>query len=573
MSVTNRTAAEVMVDTIHQEGVEYIFGYPGGAAIPIFDALVDSPLKLILSRHEQGATHMADGFARATGKPGVVLVTSGPGATNTITGIMTAQMDSVPMVVITGQSATKFLGLDAFQEADVSGISYPVVKHSYLVKDPNDMSRIVREAFHLARTGRPGAVLVDVPKDISNMRIEPRSNEEFHLPGYSIPKEGDLASIERAAELLRKSHRPLLLVGHGAVISGAEKAVAYLAEKLQIPVTNTLLGKGCFPETHELSLGMPGMHGTAYANKAVVDCDLIMSIGSRWDDRIIGKTDEFCTDAVKIHVDIDPAEIDKIINVDCAIIGDARSVVEAIASIAERGDTTEWLKQIARWKRDFPLKYKKEGKLKAQHAIDEVYKLTNGNAVVVTDVGQHQMWAAQFYKTDKRFNWISSGGAGTMGFGFPAALGAQFGRPGELVVAIVGDGGFQMTQAELATAAIHKLPVKILLINNRYLGMVRQWQNLFYENRLSGVDLEGNPDFVKLVESYGVKGFRVRRSADVRRILKSALEYDDGPCVVDFEVEKEDNVFPMIPAGAAVKDMILEAPKQTARPKQAVTAK
>ncbi len=562
MSKTLRTGAEVLVDTIHQQGVEYIFGYPGGAAIPIFDALVDSPIKLILTRHEQGATHMADGFARASGKAGVVLVTSGPGATNTITGILTAHMDSSPMVVITGQQTTGNLGLDTFQEADVSGISYPVVKHSYLVKDARDIPRIAREAFYLAQSGRPGPVLIDMPKDVSSATIDPSTGDEFHLPGYKIPQEGDPDLIERAAELLSRARRPIFLVGHGAVISGAEKAVTFLAEKLQIPVTNTLLGKGCFPETHSLSLGMLGMHGTAYANKAVLDCDLIMSIGSRWDDRITGKIEEFCPAATKIHVDIDPSEINKTIVVDVPIVGDARLVVEAISALAKRGDTSDWIAQIDRWKRQFPLKYRKEGKVKAQHAIDEIYRLTEGKAIVTADVGQHQMWAAQFYKTDSRFHWITSGGAGTMGFGFPAALGAQLARPDKTVIAIVGDGGFQMTQAELATAVVNKIPVKVMIINNNYLGMVRQWQSLFYENRLSGVDLEGNPNFVKLAEAYGCKAFRIRRSADVRRILQAALDYSDGPCVIDVEVEKEDNVYPMIPAGAPYHQMILEAPKK-----------
>ena len=556
-----RNGCQIIVEALRRHGVDYLFGYPGGACMPIFDALVDAPeIKIVLVRHEQGGTHMADGYARATGKPGVVLVTSGPGATNTVTGLLTAQMDSVPMVVLTGQTITPNLGKDAFQEADVFGVTMPVVKHSYLVREVNDLPRVMNEAFHLATSGRPGPVLVDLPKDVVSAECEADFTDEFHLPGYAPPARGLTEDLEKAAELISSSKKPLLYVGAGAVIAQASRQVIGLAEKLQAPVTTTLLGKGAFPETHPLSVGMLGMHGTAYANKTVVDCDLIMAIGARWDDRITGKVSEFCPDATKIHIDVDPAEFGKIIDPDVSIAGDAKLVLEDLIPLVSKLDSQPWLKQIEKWKKKYPLKFPKRGGLRAQQVLKELDRLTNSKAIISTDVGQHQMWTAQFCKTNEERKWLSSGGAGTMGYGLPSAIGAQLGCPDELVVAVVGDGGFQMTMPELATAAIHKLPIKILIINNRYLGMVRQWQQLFFDNRESGVDMMGNPDFVKIGEAYGIKGFHLRRTGDITKVLQKALDYNEGPCIIEAEVVKSDNVFPMIPAGAAVAEMIIDEP-------------
>ncbi len=555
------TGAEVLCRCLEREGVTYIFGLSGGAAIPIFDALVDSPIELILVRHEQGATHMADGYARASGRPGVVLVTSGPGATNTVTGLLTAQMDSSPLIVITGQTNRVNLGKDAFQEADVTGITYPVVKHSYLVRDASEIPRIVREAFHIATSGRPGPVLIDVPKDVSQGPCDASFVDQIDLPGYRVPGAATQAAVEHAAALIARARQPVLYVGQGAVISGAGKAVMALAEKLRAPIVNTLLGKGAADETHPLHLGMLGMHGTAYANKAVTFCDLIVAIGARWDDRITGKVDEFCAKATKIHIDVDPAEFNKVLRPDLCLLGDARLVVEQLLPLVEPLDTSEWLAQIKEWRRRYPLKYAKKGGLRAQHVLDRLDALTEGRTIITADVGQHQMWAAQFCRTREGRRWITTGGAGTMGFGFPAAIGAWFARPEEEVWAVVGDGGFQMTLCELATAAVKRVPVKILVINNNYLGMVRQWQELFFENRLSGVDLEGNPDFVKLAEAYGVKGLRINRPGDIDRKLREARAHKSGPVLVVAEVVKEDNVFPMIPAGAAIANMIIEPPK------------
>ena len=554
------SGGDKVIQCLEREGVEVIYGYSGGAAMPIFDALVDSKIKFVLVRHEQGATHMADGYARATGKPGVVLVTSGPGATNCVTGLLTALMDSVPMIVLTGQTITSMLGKDAFQEADVTGITYPVVKHSYLVKNAADIPRVMKEAFHIATTGRPGPVLIDLPKDITQGPCTAPFVDSVNLPGYVIPGRADPALLKKAAALLMKSRKPVLYVGHGAVISNAGKAILQLAEKLGAPIVNTLLGKGACAEDHPLHQGMLGMHGTAYANRTVQNCDLIMAIGARWDDRITGKLSEFCKDAAKIHVDIDVAEFNKIVRPDVSLAADAKLAIEELLPLVDKIDTSEWLKEIAGWRKQYPLKYAKKGGLRAQYVLDRLDKLGGRDCIITTDVGQHQMWAAQFCLTTRNRHWISSGGAGTMGFGFPAAIGAAM-ATGKASWCVVGDGGFQMTLCELATAVLQKAPVKILIINNSYLGMIRQWQELFFDNRISGADLEGNPDFVKLAGAYGVPAKRVTRAGDVDKAIKWAMAYNEGPCLIEAEVVKEDNVFPMIPAGAPLSGMIIEKPK------------
>jgi acetolactate synthase-1/2/3 large subunit len=558
--------AQALIKTLDELGIEYIFGYSGGAALPIFDALetVKTDMQFVLARHEQGAVHMADGYARATGKPAGVLVTSGPGAGNTVTGLMTAQMDSVPMLVISGQQVSWMLGKDAFQEADIFGITMPVVKHNFLVKATDDIPRITREAHYIATTGRPGPVLIDIPKDLSQSDFHGDLDPEIDLPGYH-PEHAfniDADAVDKALQLIHRSNRPVILAGQGAMIARAHEELLHLAETLQCPVTTTLLGKGVFPETHDLALGMLGMHGTAYANKAMCDADLILNVGSRFDDRIIGQADKFGAGAKIIHIDIDASEMAKMIVPDIQIIGDAKAALTEINKRVSGLDTSDWLKRIRGWKKKFPLGYRKQGGLRMQQVIDEFYKQTGGDAIVCTDVGQHQMWAAQFFKNHRSHEWISSGGAGTMGFGFPAAIGAQFACPDRTVISFSGDGGFQMTLFELATAALHKLPVKIVVLNNHYLGMVRQWQELFFDERESGVDLIGNPDFVKLAAAYGIPGVHIRRPADVTRKIKQALAYHDGPMLIHAECIKTDNVFPMIPAGAALEDMLTEPPKR-----------
>lgn len=554
--------AEVLVECLVREGVEYIFGISGGAVIEICDALYHyrDRIKFILCRHEQGSAHMADGYARASGKVGVCLATSGPGATNLTTGITTAQMDSIPIIAITGQVPTYNIGRDAFQEADVFGILMPSVKHNYMVRDPYDLPRIVHEAFYIARTGRPGPVHIDIPRDISRSQIDPEKiefPEEVNIRGYKPTIRGHPLMVRQAAELIMQSKKPILYIGGGVIKSEASEEIRTLAERCQIPVTYTLMAKGAFPDNHPLCTGMPGMHGTVAANFALNFADLVICVGARFDDRVTGDLKEFAKFAKKIHIDIDPAEIGKNVKPDVPIVGDAKTVLQQLLELLPPMRHDEWLRQIEEWKREFPLVYDRNGKLKPQYVIETLAKVTKGEAIVTTDVGQHQMWAAQYYPCHRPRQFISSGGLGTMGFGFPASLGAKLARPNDLVVAIVGDGGFQMTMYELATAVVYNIPVKVVIINNFFLGMVKQWQDLFFGQRYSGVDLTGNPDFVKIAEAFGAVGLRVTEEDDVEKVLMKAMEIEDKPVVVDAWVDPDEHVYPMIPSGRSVKDIIV----------------
>ena len=547
------TGARLLVERLRAEGVEVIFGYPGGVLIPVFDALYDErAIRFVLVRHEQGAAHAADGYARATGKVGVCLATSGPGATNLVTGIATAYMDSIPMVAITGQVKSTLIGNDAFQEADTTGITRPITKHNYLVRDVRDLARVVREAFHIASTGRPGPVLIDIPVDVSNSRVARPSGEiEMDLPGYAPTYEGNVRQIERAAALINSAERPVVIAGGGVIASGASAELRELARKARIPVATTLLGLGAFPEDDPLSLHMLGMHGTVYANLSVQKCDVLVSVGARFDDRITGKVDTFAPNAKIVHIDIDPSAISKSIRVDIPIVGDARRVLARLVPLVQPKERPAWLELIEEWKRMHPLDYRRDGKLRPQLVVEKIRELTRGRAIVCTEVGQNQMWAAQFYGFTEPRTFISSGGLGTMGFGLPAAIGAKIGRPDAVVVDIAGDGSIQMNIQELATAVCNNLAVKVAILNNGYLGMVRQWQELFWKRRYSHTDICGVPDFVKLAEAYGALGLRVTEPDEVEPALRQAFA-DERPVLIDFRVEREENVTPMVPAGAPI---------------------
>ena len=550
------TGAEIFVRSLVAEGVETVFGYPGGATIGVYDALHDiSDIKHVLTRHEQGATHAAEGYARATGKPGVVLVTSGPGATNTVTGLADAYMDSTPIVVFTGQVPLRLIGNDAFQEADIVGITRPVTKHNYLVRDVTDLARTIKEAFYIATSGRPGPVLVDLPKDVMAHKAPFDYPEKVQLRSYRPTVEGHPGQIKRAAELIKGSRRPVLYVGGGAVQSNSSKELLALAEKLHCPVTMTLHGLGSFPGNHPLSMGMLGMHGTWYSNTAVHQSDLLIAVGARFDDRVVGKVEAFAPESKKIHIDIDPAAINKNVQVDLPILGDVRAVLTKLVEQVEGLDTAEWLEKIDGWKREHPLRYQTGGKIHAQEVISKLSELTGGNAVLVMDVGQHQMWAAQFFCFTLPRTHITSGGLGTMGFSLPASMGAAFGRSDLPVISLSGDGGFQMNSQELATIVEQKLPLKILIFNNGFLGMVRQWQELFWKRRYSHVEMT-SPDYVKLADAYGLPGYRATASSEVEATLRRVLEYNDGPVLAEFVLEREENVYPMIPAGMSVSEMI-----------------
>ncbi len=555
-----RTGAQILCESLVKEGVEVIFGILGGAVLPLYDTLPQYPqLRHILVRHEQGAAHAADGYARATHKAGVCIATSGPGATNLVTGIANAYMDSSPIVAITGQVARPFIGKDAFQEADITGITLPVTKHNYSVSDATELARTVKEAFYIAQTGRPGPVLIDIPRDVQQEEVEFVYPEKVNLPGYKFISRGHSVQVKRAAGLINEAERPLIIAGRGVIISQAHDELKELAEKAQIPVVNTLLGLGSFPQNHVLSLGMMGMHGTTYANMAVQNADLIIAIGMRFDDRATANTSGFAPNAHIVHIDIDPAEIGKNVRVDMPIVGDVKNVLEAMNKEIDSRDHLDWLSQLEQWRYEHPsLDIRQNDELLPQYVIHQIYEATQGNAIVVTGVGQNQMWAAQHFVYTKPNSLISAGGLGTMGFELPAAIGAKVGCPGEMVWCIAGDGGFQMTIQELATITQENIAIKMAIINNGYLGMVRQWQELFYERRYVDTKL-WNPDFVKIAEAYDIPGIRVKRREEVNPAIQEAMDYP-GAFLIDFVVEPEENVYPMVPLGGSLSET-LELPK------------
>jgi acetolactate synthase I/II/III large subunit len=555
-------AVDAVMECLKAEGVDVVFGYPGGANLPTYDAFVDAGIRHVLVRHEAGGGHAATGYAKATGKVGVALGTSGPGATNLVTPIMDAMMDSVPVVFITGQVRTELLGTDGFQEADIMGITMPAVKHSWMIQHPLEIPRVLHEAFHVARSGRPGPVVVDIPTDLSKADIPYEPVTEVHLPGYQPTTEGNVKQIRQAAKALASSRRPVIYAGGGVILSDAAAELTEFATSDRFPVTNTLNGLGGFPATHAQFLGMLGMHGTRAANYAMDEADLICAIGARFDDRITGKLSEFAPRAKFIHIDIDPAEISKNVPAHIPIVGDAKNILvklvnEYRALGADPSRLDEWWQRIGGWQERHPLHYNdsSDSEIKPQRAIQAIYEATGGDAIVTSDVGQHQMWAAQYYAFTKPRRWINSGGLGTMGFGLPAAMGAAVGMPDETVVCITGDGSVQMNSQELATCVANRIPVKVLILNNGYLGMVRQWQELFWENRYSHVDMGQSPDFVKLAEAYGATGVRLTAKETLVDDLRAAIA-TEGPVVVDIRVTREENVYPMISPGAAAREMV-----------------
>ncbi len=557
------TGAQVLMNVLKEEGVDTIFGFPGGAVIDIYDELVKTDIKHILVRHEQGAVHAADGYARATGGVGVCLVTSGPGATNTVTGIASAYMDSIPVVIITGQVPTHLIGNDAFQEVDIVGITRPCTKHNYLVKDPQLLMKTLREAFYIAKSGRPGPVLVDIPKDIAAAKIDYTEPEGVQIKSYNPSYKPNKNQLNKVIELVKTAQKPVIFAGGGVVLSKGSEELTEFARKTRIPVTGSLMGLGAFPGTDPLWLGMIGMHGTYRANMSVGECDLLIAIGVRFDDRVTGKIKTFAANAKIVHIDIDPTSIRKNVSVSVPVVGDCKIALgilnelfdpESIAHLET--SRAEWLSRIADWKETNPLAYKQDKVIKPQYVIEKLYELTEGKAIVTTEVGQNQMWAAQFYHFDKPGHFITSGGLGCMGFGLPAAIGAQVACPDKLVVDVAGDGSIQMNIQEMATAVQYGLPVKIIILNNRYLGMVRQWQELFYDRRYACTSMEHAPDFAKLAEAFGAVGLRATKPEEVEPVLREGL-FSDKTVIMDFVVAREECVYPMVPAGASITDMLL----------------